>query len=61
MIQMNQIQLTRQTPTDVKLLKFYALASVKVELLTASACLEYASSEANKTQSYKIRFFTFIS
>ena len=29
---------------------------MKVELLTASACLEYASSERNKTHGYKIRY-----
>ena len=39
-----------------KLLKSEAPASVKVELLTASVCLEYASSETNKTHGYKIRF-----
>ena len=32
-------------------------ASVKVELLTTSACLEYASSETNKTHGCKIPFF----
>ena len=30
---------------------------MKVELLTASACLEYASSEIYKSQRYKIPFF----
>ena len=29
---------------------------MKVELLTASACQEYASSETNKTQGYKTGF-----
>ena len=45
MIQLNRIQLTSQAP-----------ASVKVELLTASAFLEYASTETNKPHGYKIRF-----
>ena len=31
------------------------LSTVEVELLTASACLEYALSETNKTHAYKIR------
>ena len=29
---------------------------MKVELLTASACLEYASSKTNKTHGYKTKF-----
>ena len=37
--------------------KFLAPASVKVELLTASVCLEYASFETNKIYGYKIQFF----
>ena len=31
---------------------------MKVELLTASACLEYALSKTNKTRGYKTRFST---
>ena len=53
MIQLNRIQLTSQTPNNVKITK---ILRMKVELLTASACLEYASSDANKTHGYKIRF-----
>ena len=56
MIQVNQIQLTSQTPNHVKLLKSEAAASVKVKLLTVVACLEHASSVTNKTHGYKIRF-----
>ena len=40
----------------LKWLKFEATASVKVELLNASASLEYASVETNKTRGYKIWF-----
>ena len=40
----------------LKLLKPEAPVIVKLELLTASACLEYASFDANKTHAYKIRF-----
>ena len=56
MIQLNQIHLSSQTPIMLKLLKSQAPASVKVLLLTASACLEYASSKTNKTHAYKIWF-----
>ena len=41
MIQLNRIQLTSQTSNHVKMTKILkAPASVKVELLTASACLK---------------------
>ena len=53
MIQLNRIQLTSQTPNNVKITK---ILRMKVELLTASACIEYASPDANKTHGYKIRF-----
>ena len=61
MIQLNRIQLTSQTPNHVEITKILStsaksFAGVKVELLTASPCLEYASSEANKIHGYKIRF-----
>ena len=53
MIQLNRIQLTSQTPNNVEITE---ILRMKVELLTASACLEYASFDANKTYGYKIRF-----
>ena len=41
MIQLNRIQLTSQTSNQLKMTKILkAPASVKVELLTASACLK---------------------
>ena len=40
----------------LKWLKTSASASVKVELLTASACLEYALSETNKARVTKYGF-----
>ena len=51
MTQLNRIHLTSQTPNNVEITKI-----VKVELLTASACLEYVSSETNKIHCYKIGF-----
>ena len=55
MIQLNRIQLTSQTPNHVEITKILkAPASVKVELLTASTCLQYALSETNKSHGYKI-------
>ena len=51
MIQLNSIQFTSQIIKQIllKWLKSYTPASVEVELLTAIACLEYASSVRNKT------------
>ena len=40
MIQLNRIQLISQTPNHIEITKILTPASVKVELLTASACLE---------------------
>ena len=40
-----------------KITKFLAPVRMKVELLTATTCLEYASFETNKIYDYKIRFF----
>ena len=40
----------------LKLLKSEVPASVKIELLTTSACLDYASSETNKTYVTKYGF-----
>ena len=53
MIQLNRIQLTSKTPNHVEMTKILSTASVKVELLTVSAFLEYASPD---TYGYKIRF-----
>ena len=47
------MQLSIQTPNHVEIAK---ILSGEVELLTASACLEYSSSETNKTHGYKIQF-----
>ena len=59
MIQLNRIQLTSQTPNHVEITKILkAPASVKVELLTASTCLQYALSETDKSHGYKIQFFS---
>ena len=52
MTQLNRIQLITQTSSHVKMTKILSTASVKIELLTASACLEYASSETNKTHDF---------
>ena len=55
MIQLNRIQLPSQTPNHVEITEILN-TSVNVELLTASTCLEYASSETNRTHGYRIRF-----
>ena len=52
MMQLNWIQLITQTSNHVKMTKILSTAGVKVELLTASACLEYALSETNKTHDF---------
>ena len=48
MIQLNKIQLTSQTTIHVKMTKILSTSSMKVELLNATTCQEYASSKTNK-------------
>ena len=45
MIQLNRIQLTSKTPYHVEMTKILSTSQREVELLTVSACLEYASPD----------------
>ena len=56
MIQLNRIQLTSQTPNQVEMTKILRISQRESRIMNASVCLEYASSETNKSHSYKIRF-----
>ena len=53
MIQLNRIQLTSQTPNQVEMTKILRISQHEGRIID---CLQYASSERNKTHSCKIRF-----
>ena len=54
MIQLNRIHLTSQTPKHIEITKI--LSTSQRESGTIDCSLEYALSEKNKTDGYKIRF-----